>query len=466
VTSIVDELRRIAGDRVSTADSVRDLHGRDESALPPRRPDAVVFARSADEVAQLVRACHAHSVPVIAWGAGTSLEGQLLPTRGGVTIDLSQMDRIVSVNAADLDVQVEAGVRKDQLNAALRDYGLFFAVDPGADATIGGMAATGASGTMTVRYGTIRDVILGLDVVLADGTLVHTGSRARKSSAGYDLTHLFVGSEGTLGLITSLTVRVFGIPEQITAASCSFPTMTDAVTCASVIVQTGVPIARCEFVDAAGVRAVNAFSGLAEPETATLFFEFHGTPGSVAEQVETVRLLSEEHHGSALRFATKTEDRSRLWAARHDAYFAMLSSRPGCRVISTDACVPVSQLAVCVDETQRDASHQPFPVIMLGHVADGNFHCGLMINPDQPTDQASADAFTSRLAERAIRLGGSVTGEHGVGLNKRHYLTAQLGPEAVALMRTIKRALDPAGILNPDKVLEPDDGRQTRWISN
>ncbi len=447
------ELEGVLGERLSTAPSVLDLHGRDESTFAPRRPDAVALPRSTEEVAAIVRVCRDHGVPMVPFGSGSSLEGHVLPTRGGVTIDLSGLDRVLEVSEADLDCRVEAGVRRQQLNEQLGGRGLFFAVDPGADATLGGMAATGASGTMTVRYGTMRENVLALTVVLADGAVVRTGSRARKSSAGYDLTRLLIGSEGTLGVITELVLRVHGIPERVAAARVSFPSIEAAVGTAIATVQAGIQIARCELLDALSVHAVNAFAGLEEPETPTLFLEFHGSEASVHEELELVRELAEGHGGGAFRFSLRAEERSRLWRARHDAYFAVLALRPGGRVLTTDACVPVSTLAACVEETLADAGRLPFPVSVLGHVADGNFHCGLLVDPDDPDELAAAKAFAASLSERAIALGGTCTGEHGIGLGKREALASQYGQEGIALMRSLKTALDPHGILNPDKIL-------------
>jgi D-lactate dehydrogenase (cytochrome) len=352
--TLLDDLHSAVGDRVTDGLSQRELHGRDESALPEQLPDLVVAARSTEEVAAVLRACRAVGAPVIAFGAGSSLEGHVLATRGGVSLDLSAMDRILRVSETDLDADVEAGVRKDQLNGVARERGLFFAVDPGADATIGGMAATGASGTMTVRYGTIRENVLAMTAVLADGTVIRTGSRARKSAAGYDLRGLLLGSEGTLAIITELTVRLHGIPERIAAASSAFPAIAGAVDAATALVQLGVPVARCEFLDAATVAAVNAHSLRDDPELPTLFLEFHGAPASVDEQIETTRQVVSEHGGSPLRFAHRPDERSAIWDARHTAFFAIRASRPGCRAISTDACVPVSVLAACIEATAAE----------------------------------------------------------------------------------------------------------------
>ncbi len=453
--ALASTLARLLAERFSTSESVLALHGRDESALPARPPDAVCFPETTAEVSRILAACNATGTPVIAFGVGTSLEGHVLPTRGGVTLDLSRMNRILALSPADLDVRVQAGVLKDQLNARLREEGLFFAVDPGADATIGGMAATGASGTMTARYGTIRENVLALQAVLADGTVVECGTRARKTSAGYDLVHLLCGSEGTLGVITELVVRCHGIPERIAAATVAFPSMAAAVAAATEIVQTGIPIARCEFVDGPAIAAVNRHADLAEAEQPTLFCEFHGTEQAVADQLDRAGLIAGEHGGAGFRFATREEDRLRLWAARHNAYFALLALQPGFRVVSTDACVPVSRLAECVELTAADAATTGLEIVLFGHVADGNFHTGVLVDPDSADDRAAADGFTSRLALRTIEMDGTVSGEHGIGLNKRGYLVRQYGAAAVDLMRTVKDALDPNGILNPDKVLPP-----------
>jgi D-lactate dehydrogenase (cytochrome) len=451
----VSELEAVLGARLSTSPSVLDLHARDESSYAPCRPDAVALPRTTEEVAEVVRVCRRHGVPIVPFGIGSSLEGHVLPTSGGVSLDLSGMDRILEVNDADLDCRVQAGVRREQLNEHLGSRGLFFAVDPGADATLAGMAATAASGTMAVRYGTMRQNVLSLQVVLADGTVVETGTRARKSAAGYDLTRLFVGSEGTLGVITELVVRLQGIPEKIASARVTFPGVAEAVDTAVSIVQAGIPIARCELLDALSIRAVNDFAGLEEPVAPTLFLEFHGSEASMADQVESVAELAEANGGGDFRWSTRVEERSALWKARHDAYFASLALRPGSRAVTTDVCVPVSELAASIEEAVADAASLPFPAPMLGHVGDGNFHCALLVDPDSPAELEQAKAFATRLGERAIAHGGTCTGEHGVGLGKRGLLLAQYGPEGVALMRTLKQALDPDGLLNPGKVL-PD----------
>jgi D-lactate dehydrogenase (cytochrome) len=448
----IGALRTLLGERLSTAQSVRDLHGRDESSFAGSRPDAVAFPRSTAEVAAILATCVRHHAPVIPFGAGSSLEGHVLPTRGGVTVDTQLMDSVGRVSVADLTATVQAGVRRSALERRLGGDGLFFSVDPGADASLGGMAATGASGTTTVRYGTMRENVLAMEVVLADGTTIHTGTQARKSSAGYDLTRLFIGSEGTLGLITELTLRLHPIPEAISSATCSFPSVDAAVATAIATVQLGVPVARCELVDPATMAAVNRHSGLDRPEAPTLFLEFHGTPAGVEEDARSVAEVAQEHGAGDFEWASRTEERNRLWRARHNAYFAALALRPGCRAITTDVCVPLSRLAACIDDTLADIGELPFPVLLLGHVADGNFHVLLLIDPDDPSERRLASSAYDRMVSRALAAGGTCSGEHGVGLGKRRALVAEAGP-AVEVMRGLKRALDPAGILNPDKVL-------------
>ena len=448
----VEALRALLRHRLSTSPSVLDLHGRDESSFAPALPDAVAFPQSTEEVAAVVRACAEHAVPVIPFGTGSSLEGHILATHGGVSVDTSLMDRIVRVSVADLDATVQPGVRRPVLEKRLGGDGLFFSVDPGADASLGGMAATSASGTNTVRYGTMRENVLSLEVVLADGSVITTGTRARKTSAGYDLTHLFIGSEGTLGVITELTLRLRPIPEAISAAVCSFPTTQDAVATAIAVVQAGVPVARCELLDATSMRAVNAHAQLEHAEAPTLFLEFHGSPGGVEEDARYVEELARENGGGDFEWSVRTEDRNRLWRARHNAYFAALGLRPGCRAISTDVCVPVSELAATIDATVADLATLPFPAPLLGHVADGNFHVILLIDPGEPDDRSAAEAVYGRMVERAIAAGGTCTGEHGVGLGKRRALAVEAGP-AVGVMRAVKQALDPDDLFNPGKVL-------------
>ena len=399
----IAELRELLGERLTTSPSARDLHGRDESSLAPAAPDAVAFPRSTEEVAAIVGVCARHGMPMIPFGAGSSVEGNVIATRGGVSVDTQLMDAIRRVSADDLDVTVQAGVRRTVLERKLGQEGLFFSVDPGADATLGGMAATGASGTNTVRYGTMRENVLDLEVVLADGSVIHTGTRARKSSAGYDLTHLFIGSEGTLGMITELTLRVRGIPEAVSAATCSLPSVDAAVATAIAAVQSGIPIARCELLDAAMMRAVNEHSQLENPEAPTLFLEFHGTPASVEEDARAVAELARERGGGDFAWASRTEDRNRLWRARHNAYFAGLALRPGSRALTTDVCVPVSELADCIEQTVADVATLPFPAPLLGHVADGNFHLMLLIDPDAPEERRVAQEAYDRLVARADR---------------------------------------------------------------
>ncbi|HEX8961849.1 MAG TPA: FAD-linked oxidase C-terminal domain-containing protein [Rhodocyclaceae bacterium] len=443
------------GERFSTAEAVRLHHGTDESSFTPQPPDAVVFAQDIAEVAEAVRLCHAHKVPVIAFGTGTSLEGQLLAVRGGVCLDLSGLNRVVAVRAEDLDATVQAGVTRKQLNAALRDTGLFFPIDPGADASLGGMASTRASGTNAVRYGTMRENVLGMKVVLADGRVIDTGSRARKSSAGYDLTRLFVGSEGTLGIIAELTLRLHPIPEAISSAVCAFPSIADAVQGVIETIQLGVPIARIELLDALAIKAINRHSRTSLREAPTLFFEFHGSPSAVSEQARTVQDIAAGHGGMDFDWATRPEDRSRLWQARHDAYYACLGLKPGARSLTTDVCVPISRLADCIAETVDDIERSGLTAPLVGHVGDGNFHLLLLADPDDAGENERAKAFSARLAERAIRMDGTCTGEHGVGIGKRGYLAQEHGADALSIMRDIKRALDPDDILNPGKIL-PD----------
>jgi len=451
-TSLLTELRQLLGDRLSTASAVCAQHGKDESYHAPHSPDAVAFARSAQEVAAIVRLCSNYKTPVIAFGTGTSLEGHVAALAGGVCIDLTQMDRILRVNAEDLDAVVEAGVTRKQLNEHLRDTGLFFPIDPGADASLGGMAATRASGTNAVRYGTMRENVLSLTVVLADGRVIRTARRARKSAAGYDLTRLFIGSEGTLGIITEVTVRLYGIPEAISAAVCAFPTIEDAVNTVILTIQNGVPVARIELLDEAQMAATNKYSKLNHKVAPTLFFEFHGTPAGVAEQAETVKSIAADYGGNDFRWATTPEERSKLWQARHDAYYAALALRPGSKGWATDVCVPISRLAECISETQRDLADSPIPSALVGHVGDGNFHLVFMIDPQRPDEIAEAGRLNERMVARALAMEGTSTGEHGVGYGKMDFLVSEHG-EALSVMRSIKKALDPDNILNPGKIV-------------
>ena len=431
---------------------MREQHGKDPTWHAGRAPDAVAFARSTVEVAEIVATCARHGVPVIAFGTGTSLEGHIEALQGGVTIDLSGMDAILEVNAADLDCRVEAGVTRTRLNTHLRDTGLFFPIDPGADASLGGMAATRASGTNAVRYGTMREAVLGLTVVTADGQVVRTGGRARKSAAGYDLTRLFVGSEGTLGIITEVQLRLWGIPEAISAAACSFETLAGAVDTVIATIQAGVPIARIELLDEVQVRACNQHSALGLPERPTLFFEFHGSAAGVAEQAELVGELAADTGGSGFRWATRAEERTKLWAARHDAFWACRGLRPGAEARPTDVCVPISRLAECILETRADIDAGGLLAPIVGHVGDGNFHVTFLLDPDDPAETARADAVSDRMVRRALAMGGTCTGEHGVGYGKIAYLEAE-HPEGVVLMRKVKRALDPENLMNPGKVI-------------
>ncbi len=451
----ISELRARFGERISTAAAVREQHGKDVTYLPGHPPDAVAFARTTEEVAEIVRTAARHGVPVIAFGTGTSLEGHIAALQGGISVDLGGMDAILEVNAADLDARVQAGVTRTRLNAHLRDTGLFFPIDPGADASIGGMAATRASGTNAVRYGTMRENVLGLTVVTADGQIVKTGGRARKSAAGYDLTRLFVGSEGTLGIITEVQLRLYGIPEAISAAVCSFQALGGAVDTVIATIQAGVPIARIELLDEVQVRACNQYSGLGLAELPTLFFEFHGSPAGVAEQAELVGGLAQDYGGSDFRWASRAEERTKLWSARHDAFWACRGLRPGAEARATDVCVPISRLAECILATRADIEAEGLLAPIVGHVGDGNFHVTFLLDPNDPGETARADGVSGRMVERALAMGGTCTGEHGIGMGKIGYLEAEHG-EAVELMRRVKRAFDPQNILNPGKVLRLD----------
>jgi D-lactate dehydrogenase (cytochrome) len=456
VNVLLTRLRDLLGDRVSTTDAVREHHSHAESWHAPAKPDAVVFPQSTDEVAAVVRSCAESHIPMVPFGMGSSMEGHVNAVRGGVSIDLTRMTRVLRVSQDDLDVTVEAGITRKTLDAHLKNTGLMFPIDPGADATIGGMAATRASGTTAVRYGTMRENVLGLTVVLADGRVIHTGSRARKSSAGYDLTRLFVGSEGTLGVITEVTLRLFGRPEALAAAVCPFGSMAGAVNTVIQTIQLGIPVARMEVIDETQLAIVNRFSKTRYPEAPTLFFEFHGTSqGVVDDQARMVDEIAREQGALGFQWATTPEERTRLWQARHDVYYATVTSRPGARAMTTDVCVPISQLAPCILETQQDARATNLAAPLVGHAGDGNFHLILMLDPDDAAEVARVSAFSQRLVERALRLGGTCTGEHGVGLGKMKYLEAEHG-EALSVMRAIKRALDPHNLMNPGKMLPED----------
>ncbi len=446
-------LRELFGDRFSTSQAMREHHGRDESSYDPMLPDAVVFAHSTEEVAAAVKLCNEYKVPVIPYGTGTSLEGHILALSGGLSIDLLQMNRVIAVHAQDLTVTVQPGVTRKQLNVEIKDTGLFFPIDPGADASIGGMAATRASGTNAVRYGTMRENVLGLTVVTAEGKIIKTGTRAKKSSAGYDLTRLFVGSEGTLGIITEVTLKLYPQPESISAAVCSFNDIASAVNTVIVTMQMGVPVARVEFLDENGVKAINKHDKLTLPEKPLLLFEFHGSENGVKEQAEIVQEIAQDHGAIGFEWATRPEDRSRLWQARHNAYFALLQLRPGCRAISTDCCVPISHLAEILLATKADCEQQQLIHSIIGHVGDGNFHVQMMVDPNDPEDIARAEAVNARMVARAIAMDGTCTGEHGVGLHKMDFLIQEHGEGAIDMMRSIKHALDPKNILNPGKIV-------------
>ena len=448
-----DALRAHFGDRFSIAHAVREHHGRDESAYAPMLPDAVVFAHSTEDVVALVQRCVEFRIPLIPFGVGSSLEGHLLAVQGGVSVDLSALNRVLEFNAEDLTVTVQAGVTRKQLNTEIKDSGLFFPIDPGADATLGGMSATRASGTNAVRYGTMRKNVLALTVVTAEGKVIRTARRARKSSAGYDLTRVFVGSEGTLGVITEVTLKLYPQPEAISAAICNFPDVAAAVRTTIETIQMGVPIARCELLDTVGVKAINAHSKLNLRESPVLLFEFHGSETGVREQAETVQQIAHEHGGQDFNWATHPEERSKIWTARHNAYFALLQLRPGSRSISTDACVPISRLAECIGETQVDLERASFPSSIIGHVGDGNFHVQMVIDPNLQRERDEAEAINQRLVERAIRLDGTCSGEHGVGLHKIDFLLLEHGADALDLMARIKRSFDPLNIMNPGKML-------------
>jgi D-lactate dehydrogenase (cytochrome) len=451
----LSELKALLGDRISTAAAVREHHGRGEAYHDHHAPDAVAFPHSTEEVAQIVKICARHGTPVIPYGAGTSLEGQTLATHGGICLDLTQMDRILRVSAEDLDCTVQPGVTREQLNAYLRNTGLFFPIDPGANATIGGMTATRASGTNAVRYGTMRENVLGLTVVLASGEVIRTGGRARKSSAGYDLTRLFVGSEGTLGVITEVTLRLYGIPEAMSSAVCRFPGLEEAVNTVILTIQSGVPVARIELVDDVTIDAMIRYSKLEGFETGTyLFFEFHGSQASVREQAEQVEAIAGELGGAGFRWTSRPEERTRLWKARHDVHFAFAAMRqPDQRGMATDVCVPISRLAECILETKRDLDASGIRSGFVGHVGDGNFHMGLPANYDDPVERRRAFDFHDRLVQRALAMGGTCTGEHGVGSGKMKYLEAEHGAGAVEAMRALKRTFDPQNIMNPGKVV-------------
>ena len=440
------------GNRLATSRALREQHGHTTTWIENQPPDAVVFPQSTEEVQEIVRLCAAHHVPVIGFGQGTSLEGQVNAPGGGICLDFRDMNRVLAVHAEDLDCVIEPGITRKQLNENLRDTGLFFPIDPGADASLGGMAATRASGTNAVRYGTMKDNVLALKAVLANGEVISTGHRAKKSSAGYDLARLMIGSEGTLGIITELTLRLAGIPEAVSSGICPFPSVEAACNATILTIQTGIPVARIELLDEMQVKASNAYSKLTLPETPMLFLEFHGSETSVAEQSQRFGEIAAELGGGPFDWATKAEDRSRLWQARHDAYWAVMGMRPGIRALSTDVCVPISRLAECVTQSQRDLKESRLVAPVVGHVGDGNFHMLLLIDHNDADEIARAKAFLERLADRALAMDGTCTGEHGIGQGKMQYMPAEHGERTLDVMRAIKRALDPLDIMNPGKI--------------
>jgi D-lactate dehydrogenase (cytochrome) len=451
--SVLAELKALLGERVSTSAAVREHHGKDESYFPYAPPDAVVFPHTTEEVRDVVNICRRHRVPMIPFGVGTSLEGHILAVQGGVSIDLSQMNKVLAVHEEDLDAVVQAGVTRKQLNEHIKHTGLFFPVDPGADATLGGMASTRASGTNAVRYGTMRENVLSLKVVLADGRVIQTSRRAKKSAAGYDLTRLFVGSEGTLGIITEVTLRLYPVQEAMSAAVCAFDTIDGCTRTVIQTIQSGIPVARCDIVCDKTIAAINAYKKTSYRVAPTVFFEFHGSKTSVVEQAEAVQAIAKEHGGKDFVWATRPEERTQLWQARHDAYFACLQIRPGSRAVSTDVCVPISRLAQCVNETMDDVKDYIAPVPLLGHIGDGNFHLMLLVDPKKPEETEIAKTFNKRLVERALRMEGTCTGEHGIGLGKMGSMRLELGDDVIEVMRDIKKTLDPENLMNPGKVV-------------
>lgn len=453
IGSVLGVLKQQFGDRFQTGLSIREQHGHTTTWIENQMPDGVVFAQSTQEVSEIVKVCAAHKVPVIPYGTGTSLEGHVNAPAGGISVDLSQMDKVLEVNAGDLDCRVQPGVTREALNIHLRDQGLFFPIDPGANASLGGMTATRASGTNAVRYGTMKDNVLSVEAVLADGRIMRTASRARKSSAGYDLTRLMVGSEGTLGLITEITLKLQGIPEAISAARCSFDTLEAASRAVMATIQYGLPVARIELLDALVVKAVNAYSKLDLPETPLLLLEFHGSEAGVAEQAETFGMLALEEGGTGYQATASLEERNKLWQARHDAYWAMMALRPGCKAVATDVCVPISRLAEAVAASDAKARDLGLIAPVVGHAGDGNFHASLLLDMADAEEVARAETFISWLNDMAISMEGTCTGEHGVGQGKRPYLIRELGPEAIGVMGAIKVALDPDNIMNPGKIL-------------
>lgn len=452
ISAAIAELQTLLGDRLVTSQAVRALHGQNEAHFAPALPDAVAFPNDTAEVAQIVTICAAQGCPIIPFGAGSALEGQHLATQGGVSLDFANINQILSISPEDLQITVQPGLTRIALNDALRDTGLFFSVDPGADATVGGMAATRASGTTAVRYGTMRENVLALEVVLADGRVIRTGSGARKSSSGYDLTHLMVGSEGTLGIITELTLKLHGLPEATSAASCVFDTVKDAVDAAILTIQSGLPVARIELLDEVMAEGFNLHAGTNLPLKPHLFLEFHGSAQSVAQQAEDFAAIAAEFGASDIRAATRAEDRTAMWKMRHSAHYATSALEPGKRTLATDVCVPISKLAEAVVLAQDEARRLGLKSAIVGHVGDGNFHCGVRCNMDDAEEWARVVEFTGLLSQTALRMGGTVTGEHGIGIGKQKYMRAEHG-DALDVMRTLKAALDPQGILNPGKML-------------
>ena len=451
--SVVSELKALLGDRVSTSAAVREHHGKDESYFPYALPDVVVFIKNTEEVRDVVNICRRHQVPMIPYGVGTSLEGHILAVNGGVCIDLAQMNKVLAVHEEDMDAVVQAGVTRKQLNERIKHTGLFFPIDPGADATLGGMCATRASGTNAVRYGTMRENVLSLKVVLADGRVIQTSRRAKKSAAGYDLTRLFVGSEGTLGIITEATVKLHPVQAAMSAAVCSFESIDGAAKTVIQTLQAAIPIARSELLCALTMKALNAHNKTQHREQPTLLLEFHGTEAGVIEQAEMVQEIARENGGMDFQWATRPEERSKLWEARHNAYFACLQLKPGSRAVSTDVCVPISRLAECVTETARDLVKSPLPVPLFGHVGDGNFHLVILIDPQSKQEMDEAKAINARLIERALAMEGTCTGEHGIGMGKMASMRMELGDDMMDLMRDIKKVFDPEGLMNPGKVV-------------
>jgi len=455
-SAVIEELKTLLGDRLSTGQSVREIHGRDEAYTTPALPDAVAYPESTAEVSAIMKICSAHACPVVPFGIGTSLEGHVVPVHGGISVDTSRMKKIIEVHDQDLDAVVQPGVTRGQLNEDLRATGLMFTVDPGADATMGGMAATRASGTNAVRYGTMRDNVMALEVVLPDGQIIRTGSRARKSSAGYDLTHLFVGSEGTLGIITELTVRLYGQPETIQAATCAFDSIEEAVDAVILAIQSGLPMARIELLDELQIKGMNIYNAdMSLPEKPHLFLEFHGSESGAAEQVAMFKEISSEFGVSDFQWATKTEDRNRLWKARHDAYYAGKSLRQGCEGIVTDCCVPISNLAECIRRTKLEIQKYGLIAPLVGHVGDGNFHLLILVEPGNEAEMASAQSLAKAVSLLALELEGTVTGEHGIGIGKKKYMQAEHG-DAYALMGLLKKTIDPQNLMNPGKLVCSD----------